>query len=321
MRKKLIKIKKPIFFFIYILLSNSLFSREYDSLKPTQISAAAIATLKLEGYPDFLTADGNDVWVSNTGKMQKLSVKSKTPVLTVDIPDPCGAPVIGMGSLWVASCKNKSIYRIDSKTGKVIAIIQTNISDPDGEISLAFGAGAVWILSDSAGILTRIDANANAIKASIKVKPHSYCAVFGYHSVWITNTNGQGSVQRIDPATNSVIATIPVGPDPRFMAAGENGIWTLNQKDGTVSHIDPVANKLVSNIQGKVPGTGGDIAAGANRVWIRAKNGTFLFAIDPKTNKIVKKYAPLCGSGAVRVCNDYIWVTAHDINTIWVLHK
>ena len=313
--------KKSIVFFIYILLSSTLFGQQKDSSKPTQVSTAAIATFKLEGYPDFLTSDGNDVWVSNTGKMQKLSIKSKTPVLTVDIPDPCGAPVIGMGSLWVASCKNKSIYRIDSKTGKVIAIIQTNISDPDGEIGLAFGAGSVWILSDSSGILTCIDANTNSIKANIKVKPHSYCATFGYEAVWITNTGDPGSVQRIDPATNTVVATIAVGPDPRFMAAGENGIWTLNQKDGTVSHIDPVSNKLVSTIEGKVPGTGGDIAAGASRVWVRAKNGTFLFTIDPKTNKIVNRYAPLCGSGAVRVCNEYIWVTAHDINTIWVLHK
>ena len=147
--------------------------------------------------------------------------------------------------------------------------------------------------------------------------PRSFCAVYGYEAVWITNTDSN-SVQRIDPVTNSVTATIPVGKKPWFIAAGENGIWTLNQVDGTVSRIDPVSNAVIS-IDAKVPGPGGDIATGANRIWVRAKNGQLLQTIDPSTNSVDAIYEPPSGSGAVRVTDNYVWVTAHDINTIWIL--
>lgn len=304
-----------------VSLGSLVCAQNQDSSKYLQISHEAIATIKLEGYPDFLASDGNDVWVTNIGKVQKLSVKSKTPVLSVDIPDPCGAPIVAEGSLWIASCKDRSIYRIDHRTGKINAIIPLNISDPRGEISLAFGDGSLWILTDSAGILSRIDPMTNAIKANIKVNQNSYCATYRYNSVWITTSEDQGFVQRIDPKTNSIIKTIPVGSNPRFLAAGENGIWTLNQNDGTISHIDPISNKLIATINGEVPGPGGDIAVGANKVWVRAKKGTFLLTIDPNSNKVINRYLPLCGSGAVRVSNNYIWVSAHDVNSVWILDK
>ena len=134
---------------------------------------------------------------------------------------------------------------------------------------MLLGAESVWVLSDSAGILTRINPQTNSIQASIKVKPFSYCAAFGYGAVWITNSgqiqyhrNGEvtagepGSVQKIDPETNQVVATISVGFAPYFLATGENGVWILNQGDGSVSRINPDTNQLIATIDAKVSGLG-----------------------------------------------------------------
>ena len=308
-------------FLINILACSILFAQNSDTLSFLRISDEAFITIKLDGYPDFLASDGNDVWVTNIGKVQKLSSKSEIPILSVEIPDPCGAPIVGEGALWIASCKDRTIYRIDHLTGEIIACIPVNIADPYGEISLAFGAGSLWILTDSTGILSRLDPKTNTIHANIKVNPHSYCATYGYNSVWITTSKDSGFVQRIDPETNKVVNTIAVGPNPRFLAAGENGIWTLNQKDGTISHIDPDSNKLVATIYGELPGPGGDIAVGDKKIWVRAKKGALLLTIDPVKNKVLTKYLPVSGSGAVRVTNNHIWISAHDINTIWILNK
>ncbi len=308
----------------FIVVSFKVSAQQKTLPKYLVISKEAVATYRIAGYPDFLVADGNDIWVSNIDTVQKLSIINSKPILNVAVPTACGAPVIGFGSLWVASCKDKSIYRINRLTGEIIAKIPCTISDANGEISLASGAGSVWILSDSMGVLTRINPNTNKIEKKIEVKPKSYCAVFGYNSVWITNTGTSnldelGSVQRINPATNSVESTIPVGKTPRFLAAGEKGIWVLNQGDGTVSRIDPLTNKVVATIHAKVPGPGGDIDAGAGLIWVRAHKGTFLLTINPINNKIQTAYSPPCGSGGVRVANKFTWVSAHDINTIWVL--
>ena len=295
------------------------------------INKVSSFTLKLDGFPDFLVEDGNDIWITNQKRIDKLSIKSKTPILSVSMPSPCGAMSVAFGAIWVANCDNKSIYKIDNKTGKIIAIIKTGLAEEQGELSIAAGAGSIWVLTDSAGILTRIDPITNKVQATIKVLPFSYCAAFGYNAVWITNTGNinkisqeqkEGSVQRIDPISNKVIATIATGIMPHFLAVGENGVWTLNQFDGTVSKIDPFTNRLVANVETKVSGSGGDIAVGAGSVWVRGNKTAFLVAINPKTNTIVESYGPLSGSGAVRVTNNNnVWISAHDINTVWVLKK
>ncbi len=328
--------KCPFLIFLFLLINYTVHSQQNLSLNELEISKVASVVLKLDGFPDFLVPDGNDVWITNEKRVDKLSSKSIQPILSAAVPKPCGAMAVGFGSLWVANCIDKSVYRIDRMTGKIAAIIPTGLADKYGELSLAIGAGSVWVLSDSAGVLTRIDPVKNVIQAKIKVLPFSYCVAFGYNAVWITNTGKvknifstgmvegkyAGSVQRINPETNQVVATISAGIAPRFLAVGENGIWILNQGDGTVSRIDPNTNKLIATIDAKVVGLGGDIAAGAGKVWVRGNKSAFLVSIDPKTNAVSNRYGPLSGSGAVRVTDDNnVWISSHDINTIWIIKQ
>jgi YVTN family beta-propeller protein len=310
---------KQFFLYHFLALPFLLFAQSHNEPKEIAIDKVAFAKIILPGSPDFLAADGDDVWILNIDRVEKLSVKSSKPILTVPVPGACGALIVAYNAVWVASCTERSIYRIDKKTGSLIARIPSAISDTDGEIMLAAGDSAIWILSDNKGVLTRIDIRTNSVQTKIAVLPGSYCAVYNYNAVWITNTDSN-SVQRIDPKTNTIAATIHVGKTPRFIAAGENGVWTLNQGDGTVSHIDPVSNTVEAVIDAKVPGSGGDIAAGAGAVWVRAKT-RLLETIDPASNTVDTIYTPVSGSGAVRVTDHFIWVTAHDINTVWILKR
>jgi YVTN family beta-propeller protein len=227
--------------------------------------------------------------------------------------------------VWVANCSDQSLYRIDRKTSTVVATIPTGLADRSGELSVAASEDAIWLLTDAAGVLSRIDPKTNSVVAKIDVAPNSFAAAFDYatKSIWITTTGargatGPGSVQRIDPEKNKVVVTIPVGPRPRFLTAGEGGIWTLNQGDGTVSRVDPKTNEVIATIDAGVPGGGGDIHAGNGGVWVRATR-TLLQRIDPRTNRITEIFGPPAGSGAVCVSGDYVWVSAHDIQKVWVL--
>lgn len=311
---------KVYFLFIFLTHSFLSFSQQHNKPKEILIDKTAFAKIKLAGSPDFLAADKDDVWILNIDRVEKLSVKNKNPVLQVHIPGACGAMIIGFNSLWVASCTKQSIYRIDNKTGKIIAEIPCGISDVNGEIMLAAGDSSLWVLSDSTGILTRINPNTNTVQKKIAVLPGSHCAVYGYDAVWVSNTT-LNSVQKINPKTNSVEVTINVGKTPRFIAAGENGVWTLNQGDGTVSHIDPTSNTVVAVVATNVPGGGGDITTGAGLVWVRATKGKFLQTINPMSNIVESIYSPVSGSGAVRITDHFVWVTSHDINTIWILKQ
>ena len=288
-----------------------------------RIDDEAIARMTIPGYVDFLAADGRAVWATNEDRVEKLEFDQSAPVATIGMPGPSGGMVVADGSLWVASCKELSVYRLDLVSGGIAARIPTGLADPDGELSLAAGGGSVWVLSSADGVLSRIDVGRNEVVATVPVLPNSYCADFGDNSVWITNSGppedtSQGSVQRIDPTTNQVVSTIPTGPQPRFLAAGEGAVWTLNWGDGSVTRIDPGANRAVANISLGMEGGGGDIATGGGRVWIRGTK-VLLASIDPATNEVTTVYGPPQGSGAVRVAGDLVWVTAHDTNTVWAL--
>jgi virginiamycin B lyase len=297
--------------------------RAQDTVPAQPIASRAYQTLHVRGYADFLVLHDGYAWVTNESRVERLAPDDSVPVAVVPINDPCGAMTIDFGALWVANCRTRSLVRVDLSSAAMVAEIPTGLADPTGELSVASGAGSVWVLSDSNGLLSRIDPLNNSVQAQIRVQPYSYAAAFGFGSVWVSTTGSpgavnSGSVQRIDPSTNRVVATIPVGPAPRFLAVGEDGVWTLNQGDGTVTRINPNSNKRVATIETAVPGPGGDIAVGAGRVWVRASK-ILLQAIDPSTNTIVERYGPPAGSGAVRADDRRIWVTAHDVHTVWVL--
>jgi virginiamycin B lyase len=306
---------------ILLVLFNSI-SWSQEKISRTQIEHKAIATVHAEGYPDWIGIGKNSVWISNEGLnlIQRYDPQTNKIIANVKVNMPCAAFTIGFGSVWVASCADHTIVRINLKNNQIEATIPLAIADAEGSIVAA--EGGVWVLTDKKGKLSRIDPSTNKITAVIDVAPNSFAAVAGYRSIWITNTgddaNVNGSVQRINPKTNKIEATISVGKQPRFLAAGENGIWTLNQTDGSVSHIDPKTNKVVATILCDVPGTGGDISAGEGYVWVRAKK-ELLLVIDPKQNKVIEILEPPAESGAVRASHGSVWVTAHDINKIWKL--
>ena len=283
------------------------------------ITQKAVAVVKAEGYPDFLAVDSDGVWVTNEERVEKFIFGNDRPVMSVSVPAPCGAMATGFGSLWVASFSKKSVYRIDLLSGEITAIIETGLADEQGELSIAVGARSVWLLTNVKGELSRIDPYKNEVVRRIKVLPGSFAAAFGFNAIWITNT-ASGSVQKIDPKEEKVIATIPVGKAPRFLATGAGAVWSLNQEDGSVSKIDPATNKVISTLDVGATGSGGDIATSDTKVYVRSKN-TLLFVIDGATDKVTARYGPPAGSGAVRVENGRVWVTAHDINTIWILNE
>lgn len=304
---------------IFLLhISISLIAQQKPNIKETPIANVAIATLHLDGFPDFMASDGDGMWVTNEGRIEKLKYDQAKPIQTISIPDVCGIFAYGFGSLWIASCEEQTVYRIDPSSGKQLAKIITGLADPTGEFSLAIGAGSIWLLTKSSGELSRIDPTKNKVVSRIKIASNSFVVDFGFNSIWITNTV-DASVQRIDPATEKIVATIPVGKEPRFMTIGLGAIWTLNQEEGTVSKIDPSTNQVTTLAVG-AKGTGGDITAGDKYLYVRAKP-TLLIVVDPATNEVVSRLGPAAGSGAVRVERGRVWVTAHDINTIWVFEE
>jgi virginiamycin B lyase len=127
------------------------------------------------------------------------------------------------------------------------------------------------------------------------------------------------TVVRIDPADGTVVREITVGAGPRFLAIGEGSVWAMNERDGTVSRIDPATDAVTATILvTPVPVQGGDIAVGGGFVWARISD-QLVAQIDPTTDEVVARYGPPAGSGSVAADDAAVWISAHDVNAVWRL--
>ena len=284
------------------------------------IEHLALQTRHVSGFVDFMASNGRYIWATNQDVLQKFSAQDNQVVAEIQVPKAAGIPVCAFSAVWVASLENQSIYKIDQISNEVLAIIPTGLANLTGEFSLAASDDAIWVVS-AEGLLTKIAPCRGQIEQHIEVLPSSYNVCYGAGAIWLTNTQ-HASVQRIDPFLNRVTHVIDVDETPWFISANDQYVFSLNQKHGTVSKIDALSCECVQTIQlpEHARGDGGDIFASKNRLWVRTTN-LLLIEIDLISGKILRQITAQenAGSGAVMQCGDVLWVTAHDIEKVWLI--
>jgi len=269
--------------------------------------------LTVPGFADFLAVDGDSVWATNKGRVERWSRGGK--LAEVAMTHPCGAMAIAAGSLWVADCKEGTLNRIDLKTAKLLTAIPTGIANPAGELNVVAGAGSIWVASDNAGKIARVDPADNQVVASIAVDPGTHYLAFGFDAVWAVSS-GQQSLQRIDPATNQVTGRTKLGKQPGFLAAGEGAVWVQEQGDGTLARIDPATVEVSGRVKVGADLLYGDIDTGGGMVWLRTTADQTFVTIDPETLAILGRLGKPSGSGALRFAGTGVWTSAHDVHTL-----
>lgn len=269
--------------------------------------------LTVPGFADFLAVDGDSVWATNKGRVERWSRGGK--LAEVAMTHPCGAMTIAEGSLWVADCKEGTLNRIDLKTAKLVAAIPTGIANPLGELNVVAGAGSIWVASDNAGTIARIDPAANQIIASVAVDPGTHYLAFGLGALWAVSS-GKQSLQRIDPATNQVTGRTTLGKQPGFLAAGEGAVWVQEQGDGTLARVDPATVQVTGRVKVGADLLYGDIDTGGGAVWLRTTADQTFVKIDPTSLAILGRLGKPSGSGALRFAGTGLWTSAHDVHTL-----
>jgi len=288
---------------------------------PTDLAAAGATAISVEG--DWLAAGAGGVWLSGQRDLIRLDTATGRVVKRIPVPQgPCEASDVGFGAVWTATCRQRGLTRIDPATNRVSGHVALPVpTSIGGEGSIGAGAGAVWLVLDgdtcSACRLARVDPHSLKVVRRIPVRAGASSVRVGYGAVWVVNP-GTSIVQKVSPRLNRVVRTTSVGPGPRFFAVGEGGVWTLNQGDGSVTRLGPATCARLATIQAQVDGEGGDMTAGGGWVWARGF-GYLLTRIDPRTNRVVERYGPSSGSGAAVVGFGAVWISAHDVRTVWRL--
>lgn len=271
--------------------------------------------IQVPGSADFLAIDGDTVWATNRGRIERWS-RTQGKLAEVAIARPCGAMVIAEGSLWVINCADGTLNRIDLQTAKLVATIPTGIAKlTKSELQLAAGAGSIWVASDAKGVISRVDPATNSVVATVPVDPETSYLTYGFGAIWAVCLPQQ-TIQRIDPATNTVTKRTTLGKAPGFLAAGVGAVWVQEQGDGTVARIDPRSGEVTARVTVGANLKYGDIDTGGGMVWLRTTDDQTFAVIDPRTMTVLARVGKAEGSGAVRYAGGGVWTSAHDVHTI-----
>jgi virginiamycin B lyase len=286
---------------------------------PAEVDIESAGALTIEATPsiDWLVLVDGQAWIAGLGDGVGVLGKSGKLERSVAVAGWCEAMDTGFGAVWSASCEPAGIIRIDQATAAV-SRAAFDLPIEDSEASVGVGEGAVWVVAGHrSDALFGIDPTTLKVAHRYPIPAGGAGVRAGLGGVWVTRPEAD-ELLHVDPATGNIVATIAVGPAPRFLAVGEDAVWVMNQGDGSVSRIDPTTDKVTATIDAGEAIHGGDIAVGGGSVWVRG-GPELLARIDPDTNRVIERFSPHPGSGSVAADDDAVWVTAHDVSTIWRL--
>jgi streptogramin lyase len=298
-------------------------SRESDALPVLRdITAIGASTIKASPSPDWAVAAAESVWVAGAGPgLQRYDATTGALTGELAIYSVCSAMDQGFGSIWAMSCDYSSpkLIRIDASTGASAAEIPIPARLP-AESSVGAGEAAVWLLtSGSPRRLLAVDPGTNTVARTLPAPDGATAVRAGLGAVWVS-VAAPGQLVRLDPASGQVVATIDVGPSASFLAVGPDAVWVISPSNATVSRVNPATNTVTATITVSSSAiSGGDVAASSDAVWVRGTKDALAVRINPQTNTVVDRLGPVAGSGGVAITDTSVWLTAHDIQSIWRL--
>lgn len=294
-------------------------SAKPSSALPDEVDIESAGALAIEATSsvDWMVLVEGRAWVAGMGDGVGVLDASGTLQQSVAVGGWCESMDVGFGAVWSASCAPAGIIRIDVET-MAVDRAPFDVAITDSEASVGAGEGAVWLVGGgSSELLLEIDPTTLEIRHRYPIPAGAAGVRAGLGGVWVTRP-GANELLHVDPLSGDIVATIAVGLGPRFLAVGEGSVWVMNQLDGSVSRVDPRTDMVTATIDTGPQIHGGDIAVGGGSVWVRG-GPELLARIDPAANLVTELYGPHPGSGSVAADDDAVWVTAHDVATIWRL--
>jgi virginiamycin B lyase len=278
------------------------------------------ASLKAEAEfsvapPWIIFADSPLLPDSSKDALDKIDAKAnKLGDPIAGLSKPCGGGVAAFTSLWVPTCGDKTLSRVDTKAGKVTKklAVGTGIVAP----SVAASADSIWAFTDDKTTLSRIDPEQDTVVAEIRLPAGCNSLTFGETALWVTCPS-ENRVLRINPETNQVEKHIETSELPKALVIGEGSVWVLCEKQGKIERIDPKTNKISKTIDLGAPAIGGGIADGLGSLWVTIE-GFPLTRIDTTIDKekVVQQFYGE-GGGAIQIGLGSLWLSNLNNGTLW----
>jgi virginiamycin B lyase len=151
---------------------------------------------------------------------------------------------------------------------------------------------AVWVAGTKPYSVQRIDPRTNKIIARVRLSGEACAGMeFGYGSVWVPLCGKHPGLVRISALTNRITAALPIAPAGAEggIAAGGDSVWMVTDKNGTLSRIDPVTNKLRQTIS--IPAGSYNPLFADGIVWVTGFDTSVVTAVNASSGSVLASIA------------------------------
>ena len=248
-----------------------------DTVRHTvALHAIAVGANPLAG--PVVAADRGGVWFVGVSPRGSLLVRvrpdGRKRLFRLDHPS--SAVAVAFDSVWVVGKGNDNqLIRIDPATGRVTGRTHFGSAPID---SIGVGAGAVWVVGSSNGMLYRIDPHTGRRTGHLDVGTNASRPAISPSYVEVVTSDHRGTNSYIDPHSMT-----PVSVDTNCQCPPDWGInvwangwwWSYGWPTGDVYRQQSASNPIREIRVGRTsPGGNGpcltSIAAGAGAVWVTA---------------------------------------------------
>ncbi len=205
-----------------------------DPVTERVVARIAIPGLPTDGEGQLVAALGS-VWlfVDDAGSLVRIDPQTDRVAATYHVGDGGVSVVATTDALWAAEPGDSDVLQI-SPAGKVLRTIDV-AQTPRFETA---GEGAIWVLGQSDGNVTRIDPASGVVVATIAadLAGTGGCVASGGGFVWATLDGTP--VTKIDAKTNRVVAQY-FGDGGDCISYADGSVWLSNNGAGTVWRLRP----------------------------------------------------------------------------------
>jgi serine/threonine-protein kinase len=123
-----------------------------------------------------------------------------------------------------------------------------------------------------------------------------------------------GTLSGVDPEAERVTSKLRVGKGASGVTIGAGSVWVSNPRSGKVLRIDPKRGVIAEVPVGGSPGA---IVAGGGRIWVADEKGAGVTAIDAESARVVKRgLAPHAAPLRLAAGAGGLWVSSASTGTV-----
>ena len=236
---------------------------------------AIVASIKVNARPGGVAVADGSAWIANTGSdtVSQIDVGSQRQTRVIDVGrDPVGIVAAG-GSIWVANSGDRTVTRINMASGRATDTITVG----NGPLVAAASGDGVWVVNATDSTVSRIDANSGTVTTVVPVAAGPVAITGDDAGIWLASAD-TASVSHLEGTSGVTLAPpINLPSRPTSIALGADALWVANA-DGTITRIDPEANRVTATVD--LGGSATAVVADAHGVWVADRDG-FLVRLDP----------------------------------------